>query len=729
MSKRIFALILCVVMLIPCLAACGKATVSNDDKGSIITMYLSNNIVDFDPAAAYNDAEAIGIVGMLYDTLFRLSANGKIQKGLVDDYEIIENKEAGEYSMEITLKEAFWSNGTKLSAEDVVFAWKRLVNQNNDFAAASLLYDIKNARAVKNGDVTIDNLGVEALGENLLKVTFEGAIDYDQFMLNLTSVATAPLLENYVTKNADWAKKPATMVTSGPYKIGKINYKDQLSGPTYDKNGDVILDITTGQPYLEVLKGWDDNAIDKNGKVTTGNYPLKYINFFYLERNTFYDRDIERDPIDESVKNYRILVDCTMDDAKILEEYKAGRLFYVGNIPLSLRNDEYVKKNVEISDSLATFTFYLNEDADILNGKTRTETDSEGKETEVPDTEKLFANVNVRKALSLVIDRAQIANAIVYAEAATGLVCPGIFENGKRNTLFNSKDFRDVGGALIASSANMGEAQALLASAGITPSDYTFTVQVSAFNDVNVKITEMTVEAWKALGFNVELKLVQPIQNNDYLKEIDDIPSDVCDDIFAESLQRRTYEVIATDYVAYSADPYSMLSNFARPFSGMSFNMNTYELNKNITGYNSEAYNNIMEAVYYLPYFATLTPESTSFLGIYNENPAAYQATYNAVKAVYDTYGIKPSTKESDWAEQKTLLLHKAEELLMTEMPIIPVVFKKNAVLISDELKKVDDSFSFYYPIDFRKTTLKNYSRYIPVLQEFPVVDWSLLED
>ncbi len=727
MSKRIYALILCVIMLLPCFAGCGKATVSNDDKGAIITMYLSNNIVDFDPAAAYTDSEALGIVGMLYDTLFRLNGDGKVKKGLVDDYEIIEDKDANEYSMEITLKEAYWSNGTKLSAEDVVFAWKRLVNQNNDFAAASLLYDIKNARAVKNGDVTIDNLGVEALGENLLKVTFEGAIDYDQFILNLTSVATAPLLENYVTKNADWAKKPATMVTSGPYKIGKINYKDKTE-VQYDKNGDPIIDITTGLPYVESIKEWDDNAIDKNGKVTSGNYPLKYVNFFYLERNTFYDRDIERDPIDESVKNYRILVDCTMDDAKILEEYKAGRLFYVGNIPLSLRKDSYVQKNVEVSNALATFSLYLNEDADIPNGKTRTETDADGKEITVPDTEKLFANLNVRKALSLVIDRAKIAEEIVYAEAATGLVCPGVFENGKRTTLLNRKDFREAGGELLSASANLAEAQSLLASVGINASDYTFTVQVSALNDVNARITEMVVEAWESLGFHINLKYVTPIQNNDYLKEIDDIPSDVCDDIFNESLQRRTYQVLAADYVAYSADPYSMLSNFARPFSGMSFNMSTYELNKNITGYNSEAYNNLMEAIYYLPYFANLTPTSSNFLGIYNENPAAYEATYNSVKAIYDTYGIKPSTKDSDWTKQKALLLHKAEELLMAEMPIIPVVFKQDAVLVHDDLKKVDDDFSFYYSVDFRKTTLKNYSRYLPVLQEFPVVDWSLLK-
>ena len=52
MSKRILALLLCAVMLIPCLAACGKKDEENPDPGAYITMYLTDEIYDFDPANA-----------------------------------------------------------------------------------------------------------------------------------------------------------------------------------------------------------------------------------------------------------------------------------------------------------------------------------------------------------------------------------------------------------------------------------------------------------------------------------------------------------------------------------------------------------------------------------------------------------------------------------------------------------------------------------------------------
>ena len=218
---------------------------------------------------------------------------------------------------------------------------------------------------------------------------------------------------------------------------------------------------------------------------------------------------------------------------------------------------------------------------------------------------------------------------------------------------------------------------------------------------------------------------MEAIQNNDYYKETDSVPNDICDDLLIESIQRNKYEVVAFDYNAYSADAWSVLSNFATPFSGMKLIMDdptNYHLTTNTTGYDSEAYNNLMEAIYYIPYFANLEESDYQFLSIY-DTKEEFAEVYNTVKKIYDDNGITPSTKSSDWAAQKATLLHKAEEMLMEDMPIIPVVFNQNAVLISDELSKVTSNY--YIPAYFRKTNLKDYADYTPVLEEFPVVDWS----
>ena len=688
MSKRIIALLLCAFMLIPCFASCAKK--DEDDLGAYITMYLTDDIYDFDPANAFYNKDTLNVVSMMFDTLFTLDAKGKVKKSLVDKYVIKEDAEKGEYTMELTLKETCWSNGTRVSADDVVFAFKRLVNQANSYAAASLIYDVKNARAIKESDRPIDDLGVEAVAINVVKITFEGPIDYDQFILNLTNVATAPLYENYVTKNPDWAKKPSSMVTSGPYKIGKINYR-----VTDDKAYD---DQAFDELYYGIVSEKDKKPDRQKGEVGSGNYNVLDINFFYLERNVYYFRDTEDDSIDKSVKNYRILVDCTMDDDQILKAYKKGEIFYMGEIPMSLRKDAFVKENAEVSNSLSTFVLYMNEEAEI-NGT------------------KLFAIKEVRQALSLAIDREAIAEEVVYAKAATGLVCPGVF-NGVKSS---KTDFRTAGGDLIATSKKLSEAEALLNTAGIDPSDYSFSVSVSAKDDVNVAITEKVVAAWQELGFDVEINTVEVIVNNDYVKEVLDVPKDLGDDLFVESLKRKTFEVAAFDYTAYSADAYSVLSNFALSFGGMALDKD-YNLVPGLSGYNSDEYNTLMEAVYYIPYFASLTEDDYTFLGLY-DTAEEFKTLYNKIKDIYTENGITPTTNSKEWSKQKNILLHKAEELLMEDMPVIPVLFNENAVLMSKDLSKVTQTY--YIPAYFPKAKLKNYKDYVPVLESFPAVDWS----
>ena len=718
MSKRIIALLLCAFMLIPCFSGCSEK-LEEGDLGAYITMYLTDDIYDFDPANAYYNQDAQNVVGMMFDTLFKLTEDGKVKPSLAKKYSIKENADKNEYYMEITLNSTNWSNGNALTADDVYYAWTRLLTPSNDFPAASLLYDIKNARAAKENDTSIDNVGIEAVTPTMLKVSFEGPIDYDQFLLNLTNVATAPLYENYVDKNPDWAKKPSSMVTSGAYKIGKIVY--------LEKTGE------DGQVMMEA----DDNALNEKGEPLlkegeTKDYNVKNISYFYLERNTYYYRT-EDDAINKAVKNYRILVDCSKSDAELLQDYKDGKIFYMGSIPLSIRGDAFVAENAKVSAALSTFVCYLNENALISDG-------GEG--------EAIFANADVRKALSLAIDRDAIQKAIVYGVAATGLVCPGIFNKG------TSGDFREAGGKLIETSAKVAEAKALLEKAKIDASKYSFTIKVAAYDDVHCKIVDMIAESWAQLDFKVTVDAINPIKNNDWLKDLvgseEPAPSDVCDDLLVESIQRCNYEVVAFDYVAYSADAYSMLSSFANSFSGLKLieskdeetNTILYSITPHSTGYASEAYNDLMEAIYYLPYFASFTEEQLAdesyvFLLIYKQDDeeedeispkshAEFLATYNKVKAIYEANGITPTTNKKKWAEQRAILLHKAEEMLMEDMPVIPVVFNQNAVMVRDELSDV--SANYYIPSIFTNTKLSDYEKYVEAVAEFPEINWDLVQ-
>ena len=221
MKKRIIALFLCLASVVVVFAGCAKGIdPTSEYKGQQITMYLTENVYDLDPANAYTNESTRSVVSLLFDTLFTLDEKGNVKESLADSYRIEEKKSRDggntEYYMYITLKTTYWSDSTPVTADDVVFAWKRLLSYNESYPAAALLFDIKNARAYNKGDVSEDDIGLTA-DKELLTIQFEGKIDYDQFILNLTSLALAPLREDIAGKGDDWAKKPGTMVCSGPF--------------------------------------------------------------------------------------------------------------------------------------------------------------------------------------------------------------------------------------------------------------------------------------------------------------------------------------------------------------------------------------------------------------------------------------------------------------------------------------------------------------------------------
>ena len=114
------------------------------------------------------------------------------------------------------------------------------------------------------------------------------------------------------------------------------------------------------------------------------------------------------------------------------------------------------------------------------------------------------------------------------------------------------------------------------------------------------------------------------------------------------------------------------------------------------------------------------------------KDAASTQTLKEAIQEVYTANGITPTTKESTWKEQKSTLLHKAEELLMEELPVIPVVYNQNAILIHKDLSKVQATY--YTPAYFRKTKLKNYKDYTffneenqkneSIFKSFPEIFW-----
>src|SRR6218665_3905914 len=71
------------------------------------------------------------------------------------------------------LREAVWSDGVPVTAHDVVFGWRRLLDPATASSYAYFLYVVKTATAVNAGKMPGTALGVTALGAKTLRVELE----------------------------------------------------------------------------------------------------------------------------------------------------------------------------------------------------------------------------------------------------------------------------------------------------------------------------------------------------------------------------------------------------------------------------------------------------------------------------------------------------------------------------------------------------------------------------
>ena len=155
MMKRLIALLLCLIMCVSVFAGCTtEGEDEDDDKGAYITMYLSDDIYDFDPANAYYNADALNVVSLMFETLFKLEEDGSVKKSLVKDYDFLIDKRTGEHYMEIVLHETYWSNGVQLSADDVAYSLNA-ARESASFYASSLSVIESVSSSNRDGAVTV----------------------------------------------------------------------------------------------------------------------------------------------------------------------------------------------------------------------------------------------------------------------------------------------------------------------------------------------------------------------------------------------------------------------------------------------------------------------------------------------------------------------------------------------------------------------------------------------
>ncbi|WP_163653190.1 peptide ABC transporter substrate-binding protein [Listeria sp. PSOL-1] len=112
---------------------------------------------------------------------------------------------------------AKWSDGSKLTAADFVYAWRRAVDPKTATGYASLFKDtVKNATEINAGKLPATQLGVKAVDEETLKIELKKPVPY---FLSLLSFETFfPQKEAFLKKQGDkYGTTASHTLYNGPF--------------------------------------------------------------------------------------------------------------------------------------------------------------------------------------------------------------------------------------------------------------------------------------------------------------------------------------------------------------------------------------------------------------------------------------------------------------------------------------------------------------------------------
>ena len=115
------------------------------------------------------------------------------------------------------LREALWSDGKPVTAEDFVFAWRRLLDPETASSYSYFLYLVKNAQAINARKLPGSALGVRAVDARTFEIQLIHPAPY--LLEMLTHTATMPVPRHVVeVKGREWTR-PENYVGNGPFVL------------------------------------------------------------------------------------------------------------------------------------------------------------------------------------------------------------------------------------------------------------------------------------------------------------------------------------------------------------------------------------------------------------------------------------------------------------------------------------------------------------------------------
>jgi oligopeptide transport system substrate-binding protein len=190
----------------------------------------------------------------LFEGLLTYDAEGRPTRGVAESWKVSEDGRTWTFRLQSGLA---WSDGTALTAEDVVYSFRRMADPKTAAQYAQLFYVVENFQAANTGAMPPDKIGVSAPDPVTVVFKLNAPAPYLPALLANAFAAVIP--RHAVAKHgAEWVK-PGVMVSNGAFALKTWSPNDRIElarNPKFRAADEVRLDRVVFSPTENLSAGF-----------------------------------------------------------------------------------------------------------------------------------------------------------------------------------------------------------------------------------------------------------------------------------------------------------------------------------------------------------------------------------------------------------------------------------------------------------------------------------------
>lgn len=263
--------VLAIALSVAGITACSKTNNSTSNK-NMINVDIGDDAPTIDPAMV-QDTTSARVLYDLFAGLVDFDQHNQPVPGLAEKWDISPDGKTYTFHLRDGLK---FSDGTPLTADDVVFSWQRVADPKVASPYNLLITNLTNGQAIIDGKAKPATLGIKAIDAKTVQVTLNtpnSAFIKTCSMPNLAVVSKANL-----TKFGNTWTTPKNMVTSGAYTIKEWIIKGHMlisKNPNYYDTNSVTIPEVNFLPLVDFsssLSQYRTNTVDITFKIPAGQF-------------------------------------------------------------------------------------------------------------------------------------------------------------------------------------------------------------------------------------------------------------------------------------------------------------------------------------------------------------------------------------------------------------------------------------------------------------------------